>query len=152
MKTDSDSLKKIMLLIIILLAALLCFVINAKTGGNVIAQTHDDPEMDMRVQLLQEQVDCKLLRETVHAYNKVLHRIWIDKPAYVEDVLNEYDEYCDLSNLLTPEDEKEIYTFYDERDSIDYHLNIDLMDCILGDPGCDLPVHTKKTLDEIFHE
>jgi hypothetical protein len=85
----------------------------------------------------EENVALKLkYGRTVRAYNRLLHRIWLGKPAYVEDVLCEYDEYMDLMELLSPADIDEIYTLFDKQDSIDYYTNWATWDSYLGNPGC----------------
>ena len=47
------------------------------------------PEKELKVDSVR---DAKI----INAYSNLLHRIWIDKPSYVEDVLNEYDEFLEL--------------------------------------------------------
>lgn len=58
----------------------------------------------------------------IDAYSNVLHRIWIDKPSYVEDVLWESDEMLELDELLGGEWDK-TFEFWSTQDSIEYHLN-----------------------------
>lgn len=61
-------------------------------------------------------------KKIIDAYNKLLHRIWIDKPSYVEDVLNEYDEFLELDELLEGNWDK-TFEFWSTKDSVEYHLN-----------------------------
>ena len=58
----------------------------------------------------------------INAYSNLLHRIWIDKPSYVEDVLWETDEMLELDELLGGEWDK-TFEFWSAQDSIEYHLN-----------------------------
>lgn len=56
------------------------------------------------------------------AYAAVIHRVWIDQPSYVEDVLWETDEMLHLDALLEGNWEDTFY-FWSEKDSIDYATN-----------------------------
>lgn len=58
----------------------------------------------------------------IQAYSNVLHRVWIDRPSYVEDVLWETDEILVLEMLLGG-DWDMTFEFHDEQDSIDYNDN-----------------------------
>lgn len=58
----------------------------------------------------------------IQAYSDVLHRVWIDRPSYVEDVLWETDEILVLEMLLGG-DWNMTFEFHDEQDSIDYNDN-----------------------------
>lgn len=57
-----------------------------------------------------------------HAYERVMHRVWIDRPAYVEDVLWETEEFLRLDSLLDG-NWGYVFKFCGERDSIDYETN-----------------------------
>ena len=61
-------------------------------------------------------------KRIINAYSRLLHRIWLDKPSYVEDVLNEYDEFLELDELLDGNWGK-TFEFWSVKDSIEYHLN-----------------------------
>lgn len=56
------------------------------------------------------------------AYNAVIHRMWIDKPSYVENVLWETDEFLHLDALLEG-NWGDTFEFWSEKDSIDYNTN-----------------------------
>lgn len=66
--------------------------------------------------------DCSMkythAKEELNAYAGVLHRIWLDRPSYVEDVLFETDEFCTLNEVS---DYGDIFEFWSEQDSIQYH-------------------------------
>ena len=57
-----------------------------------------------------------------HAYERVMHRIWIDRPAYVEDVLWETEEFLRLDSLLDG-NWGYVFEFCGKQDSIDYETN-----------------------------
>lgn len=65
----------------------------------------------------------------INAYSSLLHRIWIDKPSYVEDVLWETDEMLELDELLNG-DWNHTFEFWSKQDSIEYHLNWNHLDVI----------------------
>lgn len=80
------------------------------------------PEKELKVDSVR---DAKI----INAYSNLLHRIWIDKPSYVEDVLNEYDEFLELDELLDG-DWNNTFEFWSKQDSIEYHLNWNHVDVI----------------------
>lgn len=80
------------------------------------------PEKELKVDSVH---DAKV----INAYSALLHRIWIDKPSYVEDVLNEYDEFLELDELLGG-DWNHTFEFWSKQDSIEYHLNWNHVDVI----------------------
>lgn len=80
------------------------------------------PEKELKVDSVR---DAKI----INAYSNLLHRIWIDKPSYVEDVLNEYDEFLELDELLDG-DWNHTFEFWSKQDSIEYHLNWNHVDVI----------------------
>ena len=66
---------------------------------------------------------CHDYQKLMRAYNNLLHRVWIDRPGYVEEVLSETREFVVLDSLLNS-DWDDIFIFYDVKDSIDYHHNL----------------------------
>lgn len=58
----------------------------------------------------------------INAYSNVLHRVWIDRPSYVEDVLWETDEILVLEALLGG-DWDMTFEFHNKQDSVDYNDN-----------------------------
>lgn len=72
------------------------------------------PETELRKQQNSQRI--------INAYSNLLHRIWIDKPSYVEDVLWETDEMLELDELLNG-DWNHTFEFWSTQDSIEYHLN-----------------------------
>lgn len=67
--------------------------------------------------------------QIIRAYAAILHRIWIDKPSYVEDVLVETDEFLELDELLSG-DWEDTFEFWSKQDSLEYHLNWNHIDII----------------------
>jgi len=55
-------------------------------------------------------------------YRKLLHRIWLTKPSYVEDVLVESDEFNRLNELYDGNWE-DTFMLWNDQDSIDYEIN-----------------------------
>ena len=60
--------------------------------------------------------------KVITAYSHLLHRIWILKPSFVEDVLVETDEFIELNELLN-ENWEDTFYFWNKQDSIDYQYN-----------------------------
>lgn len=118
MKTDSNSSKIIMFMIILMMTALLLFIIGKRP-----ATAHGSNVVDTNVELQMLHDNIRHMTEEIRAYRKVLHRVWIDRPNYVEDALCEMDEYIDLEQFLDEDALKEIYSFYNKEDSVEYHHN-----------------------------
>lgn len=88
--------------------------------------------------------------EIQNAYADVLYRVWIDNPSYVEDVLVECDEWCNLYDLVG--DSWIDYTFKSVEDSLMYKSN--LSGSITYDPTCInwvyIPDSTYRKLRQVF--
>lgn len=88
--------------------------------------------------------------EIQHAYADVLYRVWIDNPSYVEDVLCECDEWCNLYELVG--DEWMSYPFKSTEDSLMYESNS--KGSITYDPTCInwiyIPDSTYRKLRQVF--
>ena len=67
-----------------------------------------------------EQLERK--ENIIYAYNSLLHKVWIDNPNYVENVLTETDEFVSLANLLNG-DFQHAFELDSEEDSIQYNVN-----------------------------
>jgi len=110
-------------------------------------------EKAIQAQITIENRQLNYYKELVHAYGLVLHRVWIDRPCYTEDALMETQEFSVLQNLLEDEDYHEIFKFYDENDSIEYHDNWNTSDA-LTTPNCiyipPIPQQTQQKLHEVF--
>lgn len=68
-------------------------------------------------------------KRIINAYSNLLHRIWLDKPSYVEDVLWETDEMLELDELLNG-DWNHTFEFWSKQDSVEYNLNWNHIDVI----------------------
>lgn len=114
MKTDNNSKKIIVAVIVMILLAITLYIVGRKSS-NANAAEVSTPQVEQKRNVSYE--------ELIYAYNKVLHRVLIDRPSYYEDVLVESEEYCRLQCLLFPEDEDIIYDFSPE-DSLQYIDNM----------------------------
>lgn len=67
-----------------------------------------------------EETEMELIhaQRLVSAYEKLIHRIWLDKPSYVEDCLNETDEFIEVNDLY--DNDWGSFEFWSEEDSIHY--------------------------------
>lgn len=54
--------------------------------------------------------------------NNLLHRVWIDKPSYVEDALMDTKEFA-YADSLHESDWEDTFEFWNDSDSIAYHKN-----------------------------
>jgi hypothetical protein len=95
----------------------------------------------------QREAACDEIR---NAYANVLYRVWIDNPSYVEDVLTECDEWCNLYDLVG--DMWINYKFKSIEDSLMYESN--LSGSITYDPTCInwvyIPDSTYRKLRQVF--
>jgi hypothetical protein len=113
------------------------------------------PEMSekaIQAQITIEHSQVNYYKELVHAYGLVLHRVWIDRPCYTEDALMETSEFAELQNLLDEEQYHDIFKFYDEEDSIEYHDNWNTNDALTTPHCIYIPPEVKIKLDEVFKE
>ena len=65
---------------------------------------------------------CKVANQKaiIEAYEEVLHEVWLDKPAYVEDALAEGDAFIHLDEIMG---ENDVFRFHSKKDSIRYMNN-----------------------------
>ena len=65
---------------------------------------------------------CKVDNQAalIHAYEDVLHEVWLDKPSYVEDALSEGDAFIELNEIMG---ENDVFQFRNKQDSIRYTNN-----------------------------
>lgn len=140
MKTDKQSQTIITTVLIIILLSICVFIkCNAR-------QDRIPEDVIMAYQ------EKEWYEETLRAYNHLLHRIWIDRPNYVEDVLCETDEFWVLDSLMNGHWE-DTFEFYNTQDSVDYHenwfregyINPECVDTIPS-----LPQKIEKVLKNVF--
>ena len=65
---------------------------------------------------------ARMQTEIHGAYAEVMHRVWIDNPTYVEDVLFETDEFMYLDSLVNG-DHEDTFLFWSEQDSVQYEAS-----------------------------
>lgn len=65
---------------------------------------------------------CKVANQKaiIKAYEDVLHEVWLDKPAYVEDALAEGDAFIHLDEIMG---ENDVFRFHSKKDSLRYMNN-----------------------------
>lgn len=66
------------------------------------------------------------------SYGDLLHRIWIDRPGYVEDVLWDTPEFERIDSIYEKNWE-DVFEFWSEQDSIDYYTNWKEQGCGISD-------------------
>ena len=115
MKTDNNSKKIIVAVIVMIMLAITLYIIGNKPSAKA------EPVQPSSVVV--EQKRDVTYEELIHCYNMVLKRVMIDNPSYFTDVLSESEEYCRLDCLLFPEDKDVIYDFSPE-DSLQYIDNM----------------------------
>ncbi len=91
------------------------------TLGFALCLTHELGLWGSDTSTLDTKEECAQRTQIQGAYSKLLHRIWVDKPSYVEDVLVETNEFIELNSLVGDEGIKYVFSFWSEQDSIDYH-------------------------------
>lgn len=141
MKTDVESRGCIVAVILAIVVIMTIFIVKKTTTANA---TTEIPE---KVFVSRNQIAW--YEETLRAYNHLLHRIWVDKPNYVEDVLVEYDEFIVLDSLMNGH-WQDTFEFYDEGDSIQYHENWESGDGLYPDTLPSIPGHVQKRLRTVF--
>jgi len=110
----------------IVIAVLFCMcntLMGCKSCGNT-ANAYTSSNRDAIMAL---EYKNKLYDDMLRSYNHLLHRIWLDNPTYVEEVLTESDEFCTLNDMMGGQWE-DTFQFYNEEDSITYHMNWDSTD------------------------
>ena len=68
--------------------------------------------------------ECREHRELMRAFKDVIHRVYIDRPDYVENILAESEEFKTLDSLLHG-DWDDVFYFYNQQDSIDYYSHLE---------------------------
>lgn len=112
-RQEKDYLKTLSLTIVFVCAAVLLFIMCTARTNTASANI---PEKGVYLRSSED------YNKIINAYSNVLHRVWIDRPSYVEDVLWETDEILVLEALLGG-DWDMTFEFHDEQDSIDYNDN-----------------------------
>lgn len=95
------------------------FVAAALTGcssQSISANTAEGQEAEIFM------LRCKVANQKaiIEAYEDVLHEVWLDKPAYVEDALAEGDAFIHLDEIMG---ENDVFRFHSKKDSLRYMNN-----------------------------
>ena len=117
---ESNTLKLgIVTFTFMLFLGFLLFFAAALTGcssQSISANTAEDEEAEIFM------LRCKVANQKaiIEAYEDVLHEVWLDKPAYVEDALAEGDAFIHLDEIMG---ENDVFRFHSKKDSIRYMNN-----------------------------
>lgn len=104
-------------MVIVICAILFCSAIVSGCSSQNATANNTVSQEEMIFEL-----KCKLenQKKLIRAYENVLHEVWLDKPAYVEDALSEGDAFIELEEIMGDTD---IFKFHNKRDSIRYIYN-----------------------------
>ena len=117
---ESNTLKLgIVTFTFMLFLGFLLFFAAALTGcssQSISANTAEDEEAEIFM------LRCKVANQKaiIEAYEDVLHEVWLDKPAYVEDALAEGDAFIHLDEIVG---ENDVFRFHSKKDSLRYINN-----------------------------
>ena len=117
---ESNTLKLgIITFTFMLFLGFLLFFAAALTGcssQSISANTAKDEEAEIFM------LRCKVANQKaiIEAYEEVLHEVWLDKPAYVEDALAEGDAFIHLDEIMG---ENDVFRFHSKKDSLRYMNN-----------------------------
>lgn len=94
----------------------LAAALTACSGQSISANTAEGQEAEIFM------LRCKTANQAaiIKAYEDVLHEVWLDKPAYVEDALAEGDAFIHLDEIMG---ENNVFKFHNKQDSIRYMNN-----------------------------
>lgn len=124
MKLFTDKEKEIIKLFLLtvgffLFFGFVVFIAAALTGcssQSISANTAEGQEAEIFM------LRCKAANQAaiIKAYEDVLHEVWLDKPAYVEDALAEGDAFIHLDEIMG---ENDVFRFHSKKDSLRYMNN-----------------------------
>ena len=119
-KKEKETIKLFLLTVgFFLFFGFVIFLAAALTGcssQSISANTAEDEEAEIFM------LRCKVANQKaiIEAYEDVLHEVWLDKPAYVEDALAEGDAFIHLDEIMG---ENDVFRFHSKKDSIRYMNN-----------------------------
>lgn len=142
-----NTIKICMTMIVFALLFCMCnALVSCKSCSNT-ANTYTQSKNDAIMAL---EYKDRLYGDMLRAYNHLLHRVWLDNPTYVEEVLTESDEFYTLDDMMGGQWE-DTFQFYNEEDSITYHMNWDSTDGVTRVvKHVVIPEPTKSRLKEVF--
>lgn len=135
-------------ILVVCLVAAICLVLGVLIGALTTSCTQQVVARVDYKNLLEAK--CEKYANQIYAYNSLLHRIWIDKPNYFEDVLCESDEWMALDRAVDG-DFQHAFEFVDAEDSLSYRLNWDAGDENIRVVKHIIPPVTQKKLDAVFN-
>lgn len=116
----AENIKQVLFFIVLLATIIaMVFLAAALTGcSSQSAGAHTVEGDEAEIFMLR----CKVANqaEIIKAYEDVLHEVWLDKPAYVEDALAEGDAFIHLDEIMG---ENNVFRFHSKQDSIRYMDN-----------------------------
>ena len=136
----------------IMVAIMFCTIVTCCSGCSGYRNTANASAINQQNEALKAlEYKNQLYGDMLRAYNHLLHRIWLDNPTYVEEVLTESDEFCTLDDIMGGQWE-DTFQFYNEEDSITYHMNWDSTDGVthVVKHVVEIPEPTKSRLKEVF--
>lgn len=71
---------------------------------------------------LETKEESRQKTEIIACYGDVLHRIWLDKPSYVEDALMDSEEWIRLDSILNG-DFEDVFLFWNDKEKETYKNN-----------------------------
>lgn len=135
--------------VIFTLLFFLSFLFGSCTSCRNTANANNNREREKEAIMALEYKN-HLYGDMLRAYNHLLHRVWLDNPTYVEEVLTESDEFYTLDDMMGGQWE-DTFQFYNEEDSITYHMNWDSTDGVTRVvKHVVIPEPTKSRLKEVF--
>lgn len=146
-KLDCGGKNTIKICIIMIVFALSFCMCSCKSCGS----TTNDYVAQNKDAIMALEYKNQLYGDMLQAYNNLLHRVWLDNPTYVEEVLIESDEFCTLDDILGGNWE-DTFQFYNEEDSISYYMNWDKKDGTtrIVKHVVEIPEPTKSRLKQVF--
>ena len=66
--------------------------------------------------------EAKQKTEIIGCYGEVIHRVWLDKPSYVEDALMDSEEWVRLDSILNG-DFEDVFLFWNDKEKETYKNN-----------------------------
>ena len=135
----------------IIVAALFCICVACFSSCTSCRNTAYAVPQQEKEAIMALEYKNKLYGDMLRAYNHLLHRVWLDNPTYVEEVLTESDEFCELDDMMGGEWE-DTFQFYNKEDSITYSLNWDSNGTVVHviKHVVEIPEPTKSRLKSVF--
>ena len=120
-KKVKDDIKNVVFFIIMAVFIFTIVFLAAALTTSCSSQNATANDISSQEEMIFE-LKCKLenQQKLIRAYEDVLHEVWLDKPAYVEDALSEGDAFIHLDEIMG---ENNVFRFHSKQDSIRYMHN-----------------------------